>query len=210
MSISCTNYDEYLECMDNYITWQDCIHKNNYVIRQGAEAYVLIPQAFGGGVIMEKKYECRGNFGNQNIFELIADWNKDFLKIHKNEIGTFILPKAERNKYFGLLPSEKEQLEKDEISDDEIKQIKKIRRELQYLEAKRIRCEQMILLNDFITYNDSYMKAKYGSEYKKDIGIILAGNDTQNRKLLYPIKVTHYAGKKYEEHKASFYCDKRV
>ena len=43
----------------------------------GEEAYVLIPKEFGGGHIYESRYDGYGNFGGKDIFELVADWNRE-------------------------------------------------------------------------------------------------------------------------------------
>lgn len=41
---------------------------------------VLFPKEFGGGSIEERAYNGYGDFGGKDVYNLIADWNKDYLQ----------------------------------------------------------------------------------------------------------------------------------
>lgn len=41
---------------------------------------VLIPKEFGGGSIEERAYKGYGDFGGKDVYNLLADWNKDYLQ----------------------------------------------------------------------------------------------------------------------------------
>lgn len=49
---------------------------NRYSGRKTFPVYVLIPKEFGGGHIREDDYEGYGEFGGQDIYSLVAYWNK--------------------------------------------------------------------------------------------------------------------------------------
>ena len=40
---------------------------------------LLIPKEFGGGKIVEKGYDGYGHFGGEDVYELLADWNRAYL-----------------------------------------------------------------------------------------------------------------------------------
>lgn len=48
---------------------------NLYSSRGTFPVYVLIPKEFGGGHLVEKRYEGYGEFGGKDIFNLVAEWN---------------------------------------------------------------------------------------------------------------------------------------
>lgn len=60
-------------------SWLDCKTKEQIVDDVRRNVYVLIPEEFGGGHILEKCYDGYGNFGGKDIYELVVDWNKDYL-----------------------------------------------------------------------------------------------------------------------------------
>lgn len=49
---------------------------NTYSSKGSFPVYVLIPQEFGGGYIEECNYEGYGEFGGQDVYALVARWNK--------------------------------------------------------------------------------------------------------------------------------------
>lgn len=53
---------------------------NCFSQRETFDVYVLIPKAFGGGNIIESEYEGYGEFGGEDIYELLATWNADAVK----------------------------------------------------------------------------------------------------------------------------------
>ena len=48
---------------------------NVYSSRGSFRVFVLIPQEFGGGFIVEDSYEGYGRFGGEDIYALVAKWN---------------------------------------------------------------------------------------------------------------------------------------
>ena len=50
----------------------------------GSEAYLLVPERFAdpSGPIYEWRYNGYGNFGGHDIYELVADWNREWLSVH--------------------------------------------------------------------------------------------------------------------------------
>ena len=45
----------------------------------GRKGYVLVPKAFGGKTVSEPCYKGDGYFGGRDIYELCADWNREWL-----------------------------------------------------------------------------------------------------------------------------------
>ena len=109
--------------------------------------YVLIPKEFGGGHIEETCYDGYGNFGGKDIYELVVDWNKDFIPevIRLKEAGQWV-------------------------------------------------CGMCGIKN----MRDYYETGKCNWD-KRDIGIEMACYDEDNRRLPYPIKITHDKNAVYEE-----------
>jgi len=70
-------------------SWLDC--KTNEQILDDVErdVYVLVPREFGGGHIKETCYDGYGNFGGHDIYDLVVDWNKKYLKHIVKEINTW-------------------------------------------------------------------------------------------------------------------------
>lgn len=60
-------------------SWLDCIDNSQILDDVQEDVYVLIPKEFGGGHIKETCYDGYGNFGGNDIYELVADWNRKFL-----------------------------------------------------------------------------------------------------------------------------------
>ena len=44
-------------------------------IRRCFPVYVLIPEEFGGGYLMEDNYDGYGVFGGRDVYALVAQWN---------------------------------------------------------------------------------------------------------------------------------------
>lgn len=49
---------------------------NTEALKIGKPAYVVLPN---GGLLHTARYDGYGNFDSHNIFELVVDWNKEFL-----------------------------------------------------------------------------------------------------------------------------------
>lgn len=60
-------------------SWLDC--KTGEQVLDGVQrnSYLLVPEKFGGGHIEETCYEGYGVFGGHDVFDLVADWNKEFI-----------------------------------------------------------------------------------------------------------------------------------
>ena len=70
-------------------SWLDCKTGKQIVDCAVRDVYVLIPKAFGGGHIKETCYDGYGNFGGHDIYDLVADWNKQMIPeiIRKSRLG---------------------------------------------------------------------------------------------------------------------------
>lgn len=130
--------------------------------------YVLIPEKFGGGSIREGHYEGYGEFGGHDMYDLVADWNKEYATVDN-------LRKPKRSEWGNDSDSE----EFFERAMDWYKE----------------RCQR---LNDFKILSDEDMKEKYGEDYKRSIGIDIACYNDQNAALKYPIKIAERKNSVYE------------
>ena len=64
-------------------SWLDCITQEQVLDDVKRKVYVLVPQQFGGGHIEEECYDGYGRFGGHDIYDLVADWNKEFIELPK-------------------------------------------------------------------------------------------------------------------------------
>lgn len=60
-------------------SWLDCITEEPILIGEERTAYVLVPDQFGGGHIANGRYGGYGYFGGYDIYELVLEWNKDYI-----------------------------------------------------------------------------------------------------------------------------------
>ena len=60
-------------------SWKFGNTKNRSRLVCGNAAYLLIPEKFGGGHYFEPHYDGYGQFAGKDVFELIADWNREVL-----------------------------------------------------------------------------------------------------------------------------------
>ena len=84
-----------------------------------ADTYLLVPKPFQekyGKAIHEGCYDGYGNFGRYDVYELVALWNRENLP---SKTRALHLPKVEE--YGGLFDSEKEELRKKGVTEEEIK-----------------------------------------------------------------------------------------
>jgi len=181
-------------------SWIDCdrSRKRRKPIKIGEICYVLVPKEFGGGHICESYYDGYGHFGGQDIYELAADWNKGYLSKDN-------LRKAPvRKKFGGLWDFEKEALREQGVSEEEISKKDEEAREEYYQNALRCYQKSINKIEDFQAgLSDAEMTEKYGSEWKRNLGIDVACYDEQNAALKYPIKITHDYNGIYETCPAS-------
>lgn len=80
-------------------SWLDCDRENEghraILDNVADDVYVLVPKEFGGGHILETEYDGYGNFGGHDIYDLVADWNKEY-------ITSDVIKKPVRERYGGI------------------------------------------------------------------------------------------------------------
>lgn len=154
-----------------------------------ADTYLLVPKQFQekyGKAIYEGCYDGYGNFGRYDVYELVALWNRENLP---SETRALRLPKVEE--YGGLFDSEKEELRKKGVTEEEIKKAD-AEKQQEYCDKAILRYKKALLRNKDFANNvpDNVMKEKYGRNYLREIGIDIACYDEDNTALTYPIKIT--------------------
>lgn len=154
-------------------SWITCDSNKQVVDGKRQEVYALVPAEFGGGHITEECYDGYGHFGKYDIYDLVADWNKD--TVTKDNFR-----KPQRNHYSADPDGENA-----------------YQRACEHFAYEWERSE------DFRVLSDEEMKKKYGQDYKRLIGIDIACYDEQNEKLKYPIKIAEYKFSEYENSKPS-------
>lgn len=89
---------------------------NIYSGRKTFPVYILIPNEFGGKYFKEEHYGGYGVFAGQDIYELVADWNREFL----SKTPDFIIPSKNKKvselewyKLYSNLSLNKKDLEKE-------------------------------------------------------------------------------------------------
>lgn len=60
----------WIDCKDHRKRIRNGVHRN---------VYLLVPKEFGGGHILETDYDGYGEFGGHDVYDLVADWNKDMI-----------------------------------------------------------------------------------------------------------------------------------
>ena len=180
-------------------SWLDCETNEQIKMAKVRDVFVLVPRDFGGGSIKEISYDGYGNFGGCDIYELVADWNKNDLD---GKTFTELKPPV-RSDYSGLWAWEVLDLKKSGKSNEEIAAINEAKRDEQFSRALRYYEYQKSLVRDFSALSDDDMIEKYGDEYKRELGILIACYDEDNASLKYPIKITYDANAVYEDCKPS-------
>lgn len=161
-------------------SWLDCITEEQIVDDKHRDVYVLIPKEFGGGHIVEHCYDGYGHFGDEDIFDLVAYWNRDIL----SEKPNFIFPYAiHRAKYI----SENYKWDSDYSEKIDIQIYQKPW--YKYYSDNTLTMSDVVekCKKDF----DKYFEWRY-------IGIALACYDEDNEALPFPIKITHNPNATYE------------
>ena len=74
-------------------SWMYADTNNEKALLEGGAAYVPLPN---GEAIEEPSYDGYGEFGGQDIYDLVADWNREYLSRHPE----FELPGAYGRKPF--------------------------------------------------------------------------------------------------------------
>lgn len=78
-------------------SWLDCKTKEQVFDNEIRDVFALVPKEFAdkygeGGHIKEVCYDGYGRFGGYDIYDLIADWNREFIPIMLmyNEKGKWV------------------------------------------------------------------------------------------------------------------------
>ena len=161
-------------------SWLDCVTEAQIIDDKIKDVYVLIPKEFGGGHIVEHCYDGYGNFGGKDIFDLVADWNRNVLSEKPNFIFPYALERAKR-----LLEY---QNNKDNYSEKIFLQICD-EPWYKYYSNLNLNIDEIVekCREDF----NKYFDYRY-------IGISLACYDEDNEALPFPIKITYDATAIYE------------
>lgn len=66
-------------------SWLDCKTKEQILDNVRRDVYVLVPKEFGGGHIKEECYDGYGRFGKHDIYDLVVDWNREYLEEYRKD-----------------------------------------------------------------------------------------------------------------------------
>jgi hypothetical protein len=78
-------------------SWLDCKTGEQVIDDKRRDVYVLIPKEFGGGHIKEECYDGYGRFGGHDIYDLVVDWNREYLEEYRQD-NTFICDWLQKKK----------------------------------------------------------------------------------------------------------------
>lgn len=161
-------------------SWLDCITKKQIVDNRWKKVYVLVPKLFGGGHIEEACYDGYGNFGGHDIYDLVADWNREYIAKHPEHVFPSALHrKVWLEEYRKTHPDYKERVDV-KVSDKGWYKA--------YADLSKSR-EEVV----------RYMEENHcGFPEWRSIGIDLACYDEDNSALPFPIKITYDASAFYE------------
>jgi len=178
-------------------SWLDCKNKNQ--IKIGDKCFLLIPEEFSGEYgekLCTSYYNGYGSFGGHDVYELSAIFNRNHID-ESNLYGG----EPELENFGGLYEYEKEDMRKAGKTEEEINKADLAEKTKWYKAAVNRRKRAVKRLNDFREHKLSFakMKAKYGEEWLREIGIDIACYDEQQERLFYPIKITHDETLKYED-----------
>ena len=150
-------------------SWKYCDSTNRMICGKLKKSFLLIPKEFGGGHIAEHCYKGYGLIGNVDIYESVAEWNRKYLAID-------MITVPDRNSWNNT-------------------------QEGAYwysLAIKRYE-KECRMMQDFIEgKSDAYMQKTYDTDWKREIGILIACYDEDNFRLKYPIKIAEKAESVYE------------
>lgn len=168
-------------------SWITC--DTNKPLRIGKQAHLLIPKEFNkgnkGGSFYESAYDGYGNFDGRDVYELAAEWNREFLSedMLRDE------PKLEN--FGGLYRFQIDKYRESGMPEEEINRRDLAQKEKYYKAALQRRQVSIARLTDYRNgLSDADMEEKYGECWKREIGIDIACYDKQNASLPYPIKIT--------------------
>ena len=174
-------------------TWTDASvkpKKNRYgdyrrkdKVEYGGYAKLICPD---NTEIETECHDCYGNIGGKDIYDLVAEWNR----FHISADNLDKKP-DDPSKYGGLWEYEKDKLREEGKTEEEISRLSDKKR-MEYFNADVKRWEIMAACIDEYKAgaSDSDLAAKYGPEWKRNVGIAISCSDENMRKLKYPIKLT--------------------
>ncbi len=175
-----------------FYSWMDCCDTKKNIKTTLKTCYVLVPEEFTdvlGDCIKETFYNGYGCFGGYDIFELIAEWNKDSLSEE-------LLKEAPKlDNFGGFYEFEKEEFRKEGKSEAEIEAMELAKKQEYFDMALARRARLINAMKDYKTgmYSDD-LELKYGEDWKREIGIHIE----ESEKLPYPIKITYNEDAIYE------------
>lgn len=73
-----------------FFSWLDCEDNSQILIGDSLPCYVLIPKEFGGGHICETHYDGYGHFGCYDIYDLVFEWNRNYLQNFFDNLDTWV------------------------------------------------------------------------------------------------------------------------
>ena len=153
------------------------------------DSYLLVPPTFQdkyGEYIHISCYDGYGHFGQYDVFDLVAEWNREYLLE-----DMLVLKEIKLENFGGLYDFEKRKLREQGLSEDEI-MTKNLKIKKEFYD-RAVSYQKLIVnrLNDYKNgLSDNDMESKYDKHWKREIGIDIASEDKQNTGLPYPIKIT--------------------
>ena len=150
-----------------------------------ANSYLLVPKEFSeiyGDVIYEGCYDGYGHMDKYDIYALVALWNRKYL-------SDFKLKKPICEEYLGLYDFEKDKLRQAGCSEKEIEAKDYESRKNAYERAMKSYQYLQNTINNFAKSDNDY-DAIEDEDMLREIGIMIARDDEDNKRLRYPIKIT--------------------
>ena len=62
-------------------SWLDCKTGEQVIDNHPRDVYLLVPRQLGGGHIKETCYDGYGHFDGKDVYDLVADWNRDYIPV---------------------------------------------------------------------------------------------------------------------------------
>ena len=171
-------------------SWKYANRKNRRAMKNNVkhDSYLLVPPEFYdqyGEAIYTPCYNGYGRMGGYDIYELVAIWNRQWLPKETRALKEPVL-----EDFCGLWNFEKKKLIESGLSDAEVETLDQAERCKNYNRDLSRYKKDLQMLEDFESgCSDEDMKAKYGDEYLREIGINIACYDEDNKNLKYPIKI---------------------
>ena len=175
-------------------------YKRKDVVEYGGYAKLICPD---NTEIETESHDFYGRIGGYDIYELVAEWNKEYLSADNLEKKP-----DDPSKYGGLWSFEIAELKAQGKSEEEIQKIDAEKR-MQYFNNAVARWErEAVLIEKYKSgVPEPELAKKYGNDWKRNLGIAIACYDEQARKLKYPIKLTsHKEAHGYDNLYISYGC----